>query len=116
MDLFPWDICCAINCSEAEVINFLSKRIGYDLDVEEKKALKWDTSTTLRGRTIQIKNNAVIMWVKNNNPAIVAHEALHAATFILECAGLKFSQDSDEAWAYTMEKIITEFNKLYENQ
>lgn len=70
------------------------------------------------GLTIDIhENNAArafvqmgqpwVIWLRDfkNIPAL-AHEALHVAAGILDSRGLKFSDDSEEAYTYTMEDII----------
>lgn len=105
METFPWHICFSIGNTEKEVCDFLKNKMDYELDEEERNHVCWD-KTSKRGTTIMLKNNAVILWVKTYDQSIVAHEAFHAATFILERAGLKFSQDSEEAWAYVIEKIV----------
>ena len=106
-DTFPFDICFSVGKTEKEVCAYIKNKTEYELDNEEKQHLQWDDSDK-KGRTIMLKNNAVIIWIKTKDAAILSHEAFHAATFILERAGLKFSQDSEEAWGYMIEKIMRE--------
>lgn len=98
-DLLPWEMLVSIGDPEEKVIKYLKNKLGYSLDKEEIAVLGWDKSSKY-GTTIQFKNKTILLWVKEQKPSYVAHEAFHAATFILESAGLKFSQDSDEMWAY----------------
>lgn len=48
-----------------------------------------------------------LIWVESlkDIPAL-AHEALHCAAGVLECRGLKFGNDSEESYTYTVEWII----------
>lgn len=80
------------------------------MDAEEKKDLEIEEGSTTIGTCTQLKNKNVIMWVKEKTPGVVAHEALHATTFILNEIGVEFCDESDELWAYLIEHIIKKIN------
>jgi hypothetical protein len=51
----------------------------------------------------------VLIWVRPEvNIGVLAHEALHAASFVLRRKGLRFSSKSEEAFTYYMEWIFEE--------
>lgn len=110
-DIFPWDICFALGATEKEVYDFLKQKVNYELNEEEKQRLQWE-HTTKKGRTIQLRNGACIIWVKTDAPQIIAHEAFHATDFVLSNAGLRLSDTSDEAYAYFLEHIVKEIYKI----
>ncbi len=105
MDLFPWDILYTVGTNEKEIFDYLKDKCFYELDSEEREFLKIDGTTKL-GRCVKFKNKAILLWVKHKDPTTLAHEAFHAITFILEAAGVQFSDKSDEVWAYGLEYIM----------
>jgi hypothetical protein len=105
LGLFPFDICVAIGTTEKEVIDFLKSKCGYILDDDEKDALQFDNSSKV-GRTVILKNNATVLWVKRPEPGVIAHEAFHVMDFITARMGIKHTDDSDEVWGYGIEYIV----------
>ncbi len=106
MDLFPWDILFTVGTTEKEICDYFVKKCGFTPDAEEKSFLRID-NTNKQGRCVKFKNNAVLIWIRKRDLGVLAHEAFHAVTAILETAGLKFSDSSDEAWAYAIEYVIS---------
>jgi hypothetical protein len=41
-----------------------------------------------------------------NKLEIIAHEALHATAYILRHVGIRFSKNSEEAYAYLLQYIV----------
>jgi hypothetical protein len=46
-----------------------------------------------------------------DDPAIVAHECLHATAYLMRYIGVRFSKNSEEAYAYLLQTLI---DKVYE--
>lgn len=44
-------------------------------------------------------------------PCIIAHESFHATTHILKSAGVKFSANSEEAFAYLIAYLVREIHR-----
>lgn len=52
------------------------------------------------------------LWLSEYDPAILAHEAVHAASYLLgEKSGLALSDETDEAYAYYVEWLVREVAK-----
>ena len=57
---------------------------------------------TSTGRTVRLSNGHVVISFFSINHGIIAHEIFHAVTLFLDALGVKFSMDSNEAYAYTI--------------
>lgn len=52
-------------------------------------------------------NTLVCIWMHPEaDVSVAAHEALHAASFVLGCVGLKLTPESDEAYAYYVQHVV----------
>lgn len=97
--LMPWKWQGAVvrGGTPADFARWVKTYLGADINVHENNEAR---------AYVQIGHPWVI-WVRSteNIPAL-AHEALHVAAGVLESRGLKFSNDSEEAYAYTVEDIM----------
>ena len=64
--------------------------------------------------THKLSTGAILIRFKDDidNPGIIAHEAFHAVIFLFEKIGIKFSYDSEEAYAYLIEYLTNEILKI----
>ena len=54
------------------------------------------------------KANFVFIWLKKMNIPAITHETIHGAQFIFKDCGIKLSEDTDEAFAYYVESMMTQ--------
>ncbi|HMT01783.1 MAG TPA: hypothetical protein PKD00_00495 [Burkholderiales bacterium] len=94
--------------------SLLSKKLKKYLFKEDIEYLK--TIEFHRGKSIMFTSGQTLLWLKEepNNPetlAILNHEIFHCVCFIMEKVGIKFSDDSDEAFAYLIEYVSKQIYK-----
>ena len=53
-------------------------------------------------------NGGLIWFSKHATASLVSHEAFHATYFILTRAGLKLTDESEEAYSYYLEFLVRE--------
>lgn len=97
LDIWKWQGCVLVGGKSSEFKDWAKKNIGADIT----------TGTNAAGHAYVEYGKPWLIWLDTlaNVPAL-AHEALHVASGILEARGLKFGNDSEEAYTYTMEHII----------
>lgn len=105
--VWPYDIVVGMGISREKLIQLMERRYHDPFTPGDKENL---LKGTPRGRTIQLDNNAVVVWCQHfpttsHQFAVLQHELFHAATMVLHYAGLTLSEESDEAWAYFIEYI-----------
>lgn len=105
-DIYPFDILVSIN-ETAEKVKRTLKR--FQIKPEDCDFIK--EFTTQKAATYRLPANQVVIRFKtvpnkHEFMAIVAHEALHATSFILNKVGIPFDQEnSEEAYTYLMQHI-----------
>lgn len=88
---------------------------------ELKKCLPKETVDTLKtlnfkvGKSVMFSSGQTLLWLKETPNSISAlatlnHEIFHCVCFILERAGITYSDKSDEAFAYLIEYLT---NQIY---
>lgn len=80
---------------------FTSRLPGYSFDKQMEAAADADGLTML-GTNVQ----SVYIAVFNGEPGVLAHEAVHAANYMLDRAGVKSNYENDEAQAYLVGHIV----------
>jgi len=75
---------------------------------EAKGCEKLGPKADEEGSTIRDDRGVLFVWSLKRNPSVFAHECLHAAVFALTDRGIRFSRESDEAFAYTVELLMRE--------
>jgi hypothetical protein len=59
------------------------------------------------GHSFMVADKPWFIWVRQApDPPTLAHEALHIVGGVLEMRGLRWSHDSEEAYAYTLAHIV----------
>ncbi len=107
--LYPFDVLVVLGMDREEIFAWFKKK-GLLLTEEDKKYIKM----TGRGRTVMLPNGQTILWIKYMPACIdgvVAHEIFHVVSFLMEKIGVKYSFDSDEAFAYAIEYLTNIINK-----
>lgn len=105
-DIYPFDILVSIN-ETAEKVKRTLKR--FQIKPEDCDFIK--EFTTQKAATYRLPANQVVIRFKtvpnkHEFMAIVAHESLHAAVFILQSVGMTFDTEiSEEAYAYLTQFI-----------
>lgn len=74
--------------------------------IKDMKQLLGKNEQTTLGRTMQLDNGqTIILFKRNPEPSLLAHEVFHAACMILNRIGITLSDESDEAYAYLIQFI-----------
>lgn len=100
-------ICIDVNIKQ------LYKKFGHLFDNKEQfeQVFNFEVSTT--ARTIQAPSGFIIMIFKDlNNLGTIAHESLHATSYILSYRGIYFSEETEEVYAYLLGYIVNEIKKI----
>lgn len=93
---WKWEGCVAVGGSTDDVAS-LAKDIGLSIELSGHE----------RGRAVVEMGKPWLLWLESlDDPAVLAHEALHIASGVLEQRGLKHTADSEEAYTYTMEDLM----------
>lgn len=81
----------------------------------KKQKLRWASRYELGSKADAVTNNTktgIIIRFKDNPPAgTIAHEAFHSVFMILHDAGLAVSDDSQEAYAYLIDFVVSQIHK-----
>lgn len=114
-ETFPYDVVVCLGVTREDILGYMKKHFTDDALTEKDKE---ELVMNGHGRTVELDNNAFILWTndfprKPQEFAWLAHEIFHTADLILRRAGVSLSDDSDEVWAYQIDwltrKIYTEF-------
>ena len=64
------------------------------------------------GRTIRTKKGNVVIRFQSipTDPAAIAHEAFHAAFNILDYIGMSLTDESEEAFAYLLDSVVSQIH------
>lgn len=108
--VYPFDVLVSINQTDDEFYSEVAHLANDDL---EKVFLNLPESVL--GRSYMTENNiSIIRFINidaNEIPhGIIAHEAFHITTFILNKIGVKFSFKTDEFYAYLLNYLV---DKIY---
>lgn len=89
--------------------------IENDVNKAYKVVKKFDTTATIadfEARGVTFTNGSVIViWMPEVEDQIVAHELLHANIAIMNWAGVKLNDDTEEVYAYNLQYLTKEFYK-----
>lgn len=94
----------------------LQKHIGDEKTEETMRNFGKVGKTTL-ARTCMAANGGVVIWMpllpdNTKDYATLAHETLHATAFIMRKAGVPFSTDTEEAYAYLIGYITLQIEEF----
>jgi len=107
LDVYPFHILVSIDQTDDQLKKVL-KTLKIAKSIIDNMPTMSETST---GSTLMLPTNQTIIRLKTRPDkyefmAIVAHEALHATSFILNKVGIPFDQEnSEEAYTYLMQHI-----------
>jgi hypothetical protein len=105
--VYVHDILVAVDEPDARVYRTLERLTGEKLDDEDREILK----VPGRARTVIFPGGVRVMRLPKykNSPgwhSVLAHEAYHAATFLMGKVGIKRGDESDEAVAYEVQFMV----------
>jgi len=101
--IYPFDVLVSIGETKEEVEKHI-KKTGYKLNDNEKDAIELNSL----GKTAMLRGGQTIIRLRNTNIGILAHEAFHATSFLMDRIGVKLTMESDEAYAYALQYLINE--------
>ena len=105
---YPFYLIYTVGTSVGEIVEFL-KQNDYKLGAsEEEFILKRQLKN---GWTLLLDSGALVLWLKQPPKtayytAALAHEAFHATSFLFTNVGVRYCEDSEEAWAYQIQFIV----------
>lgn len=104
-NIYPFDVLISIGQSDEELRKDIYKCVAEDAEGVDKVL---GLHRTVRARTVMVSTNQTIIRFIHQpiRPGTIAHEALHAVDFILWKVGLKYSDDSAEAFNYLLDYIV----------
>ncbi len=111
-DIYPSKVfVCFGSLSECNLVDHISEDAIKNLEGLEYHAAK----------TVLFENGNIFLWIEErpDSPAgfgALAHEVFHAACFILQNIGVKFSSKSQEAYAYLIDYLYEQIYKGIEAQ
>lgn len=113
LELLPFEIFVFYNEKDENIIAILSN-LGIDkFEIEHLINLP----NEVKGKTMITQNNQTVIRLKSLTedvlPGVIAHEALHAVSMIMEQMGVKFNPIfSEEIYTYSLEYVV---NKIHVN-
>lgn len=112
--VWPYDIIFSFGMGKEEMIKRCKEKFENPFTKEDIELL----NLSGRGFCLMLENNGVIVWLEKY-PASpewfghLAHEIFHATHTILNKAGIRLSEDSDESFAYLIDWITSNvYSKL----
>ncbi len=99
---YPYDILFTVSSSEEQIIKYLYAEIGYKMDDEEKKHIDIKYKA---GRTVRLKNNAIILWTRTNDISVIGHEIFHVVELLMERINTPLNEYTSEPYAYLIEYL-----------
>jgi len=108
LDIYGHDIVISIGQSDNDLYMEIKE------NVSKKEFKKYMSKQISIATTHKMSSGAILIRFKEDidDPGIVAHEAFHAVIFLLEKIGMKFSSDSEEAYAYLIEYLTNQILKI----
>lgn len=108
LEVYPFDIMFSFNETDDELRSTFNK---YNI-IESN----YFESTLKRGKCSVLDTGQIVIRLKNypDSPeeyGYLAHEIYHAVNFLMEKIGVKFSEDSEECFAYLIAFITTKIHK-----
>lgn len=105
--VYPFDVVVAIGVTSKETLNYVQKRLPYDLTEEEKKHFQ---DFDGMGKTLQLIKGQNILWLRDfkndsSSIAILSHELFHVVYQTMWRVGIKLSDPSEEAFTYLIEYL-----------
>lgn len=98
LDIWQWSGVVLRGGTREEFVAWVKKYLGADVESQEGA----------QGHAYLELGKPWVLWVANpRDVATLAHEALHITAGILESRGLSFAGPSEEAYTYTMSRIIS---------
>lgn len=108
LGVYPYDVLFTVGTTEKEVTDYLEKRCKYILDAEEKSFLGFVGKA---GRTVRLKNNAIILWTKDHGLPTIGHEIFHVVELLMEKLNVPLNDHTSETYAYLIEYLWREITK-----
>ncbi len=110
--IFPYNVLVSYDEADKVLIDRLVM-LGYtQIECEENIPMR----ASIDGRCIRTSKNEIIIRIKkitdkNKLMGIVAHESLHAVSFIMDMSGILFDTEiSEEVYCYFLAYLVREIN------
>lgn len=111
---YPFEVLVAIGARPEQIVAKLQS-LKYTPTADEIGYLQRDHR---EGGTVQLANHACVMILNDvsddqHSFALLAHEAFHAVNFLMKAIGMSLSDDSEEAYAYAIQDLVTQIAPLF---
>lgn len=100
----------AIGATDRQLYDYLEAE-GSALDDDDREQLQLGEKAAI---TYPLEEWRVVLRFGERVPPLreMTHEGLHATAMVLHRAGVPFSDDSEEAWAYLLDSIVDRVSLL----
>ena len=112
IEVYDHDIIVSVGQTNDELYELVKENIT------RKKFDKLFKSKTSLATTARFKTGCIIIKFRENidNVGIIAHESFHAINYLFDKIGIEYSYQSEEAYAYTLEYLVNQINKIKEDE
>lgn len=109
ISVYNSDIVVCIDTDEKQ----LYRKFSHLFDDREQFNEVFNFSVSTTARTIQAPSGFIIIILKDlDDIGIIAHESLHATSYILSHRGIYFSEETEEVYSYLLAYIVNKIVKL----
>lgn len=107
--IYPFDLLYCYNCTDKDIREYINKHF-VKLSKKEEEML---TFNSVSGKTVQLENGAIMIWVHNpKNIGILAHELYHAVNMLFYKVDITPTDSSEEAFAYALEFMMNKITRI----
>lgn len=110
--VYPFDVMISVGESDKQVRSAVRKRLhADDFTVFDGDPHLFHMVNGCHARTVHnpFGGQTVIRFESEPDHGIVAHEIFHAVNYVLTRVGITLSQDSDEAYAYLLHYVVSQY-------
>lgn len=98
--VYPYDVLFTVGTTKEEIVKYIQNKLTYKLDTEE---IEFINVSNKSGRVVRFKNNALLLWVRNDDVPVLGHEIFHVVELIMEKINSPLTSSTAEPYAYLIE-------------
>lgn len=103
---YPFDLLVFSCWKKKDIIKWIKEEIPEQV-LQSPELFRFDW----KWRTIRTEWWWIILWIKEKDVSILAHEVFHAVEFLYDKVWISHSIENWEAWAYMIQFIMYEILK-----
>lgn len=111
IDIYDTDLLLVVG-DMAELNVSLEDNLGKEKGEAAYNMMAEDIDESTTGRTALLSGGQVVLWLPDaSHRGAMAHEIFHAVCFVMRKAGIGFSDESEEAFAYLTGYLTDKVNE-----